>query len=93
MSFGFWTEKDEWDHKNMIRTLVEVAELPDVSVVTFPAYNDTTVALRHIAMKSTPEVPSIRADGDEIGKTFIRTPDKTVRRWHKFLLQREVFRK
>ena len=46
MSFGFWTEKDEWDHKENIRTLLEVAELVEVSPVTFPAYPSTSVALR-----------------------------------------------
>ncbi len=48
MSFGFETDKDEWDksdEKNIVRTLKEVT-LHDVSVVTFPAYPQTTVAVR-----------------------------------------------
>ncbi len=48
MSFGFRVLEDDWDYadeKNPIRTLKTV-ELFDVSVVTFPAYPDTTVALR-----------------------------------------------
>jgi hypothetical protein len=47
MSFGFRTISDSW-HKEEgadIRTLEEV-ELIDVSPVTFPAYPDTSVALR-----------------------------------------------
>lgn len=48
MSFGFYTISDEWEDMNKatpIRTLREV-ELTDVSIVTYPAYPDTSVALR-----------------------------------------------
>lgn len=48
MSFGFYTISDEWEDMNKkepIRTLREV-ELFDVSVVTYPAYPDTSVAIR-----------------------------------------------
>ena len=48
MSFGFWVVDEEWKQrkgKPPIRTLKEV-ELVDVSVVTYPAYPDTEVALR-----------------------------------------------
>ena len=49
MSFGFYTKKDAWDHTTTppTRTLREV-ELFDVSVVTFPAYDDTSAALRSL---------------------------------------------
>lgn len=47
MSFGFITRKDEWLEKDdeITRTLVDV-ELFEVSVVSMPAYNDTSVAVR-----------------------------------------------
>ena len=52
-SFGFIVEKDEWDNlegekkdKPIVRTIIETKELFDVSIVTFPAYPDTSVALR-----------------------------------------------
>lgn len=48
MSFGFSTVKDEWDEsdpKDIIRTLIEV-KLFDVSPVTYPAYEATTVGVR-----------------------------------------------
>ena len=52
-SFGFIVKEDEWDNLNgekkdmpATRTIVEVDELFDVSPVTFPAYPDTSVALR-----------------------------------------------
>jgi len=50
MSFGFTTESDSWEHKKdeSIRTLVKVGELPDVSPVVFPAYPDTSVAIRSL---------------------------------------------
>ena len=44
MSFQFVTAKDDWDTSdmnNVIRTLVEIESLWDVSVVTFPAYDQT----------------------------------------------------
>ena len=47
MSFGFRTVTDKWnkvDGEN-VRTLVDV-DLFDVSVVTYPAYPDTAVAVR-----------------------------------------------
>ena len=48
MSFGFTVVKDEWDREDKddtVRTLVEV-RLFDVSPVTYPAYPDTSVAVR-----------------------------------------------
>lgn len=49
MSFGFWIEEEKWDEKdenNIVRTIIKVKELPDISIVTYPAYPDTTIALR-----------------------------------------------
>lgn len=47
MSFGFRTISDEWhkEDEQDIRTLSKV-KLFDVSAVTFPAYQDTTIAVR-----------------------------------------------
>lgn len=47
MSFGFQTIKDSWQTNGgqVIRTLLEVA-LFDTSIVAFPAYPDTSVAMR-----------------------------------------------
>lgn len=47
MSFGFFKKEDSWDEIDgeLIRTLIKV-ELFDVSVVTYPAYADTSVAVR-----------------------------------------------
>jgi HK97 family phage prohead protease len=50
MSFGFRAIRAEWDYDTEpypTRTLVEL-ELLDVSVVTFPAYDDTSVAVRSL---------------------------------------------
>jgi HK97 family phage prohead protease len=48
-SFGFRTIADEWNTKGGMahRTLLE-AQLRDVSPVTFPAYPDTSVAMRSL---------------------------------------------
>lgn len=45
MSFAFRTVKESWNSDRTIRELKEV-QLFDVSVVTYPAYEDTIVSLR-----------------------------------------------
>ena len=52
-SFGFTIAADKWDgldSDHPTRTITEVREIFDVSPVTFPAYTDTTVALRSLAL-------------------------------------------
>lgn len=46
MSFAFRTIKDSWNREMSIRELKEV-QLFDVSVVTFPAYEETSAELRN----------------------------------------------
>lgn len=49
MSFAFRASKDSWEEDRdgrVIRTIHEFDELYDVSVVTYPAYEETSVALR-----------------------------------------------
>jgi phage head maturation protease len=52
MSFGFRVAKggDEWLYTDdaVTRTITKVEELFDVSVVTYPAYPDTDVAVRSL---------------------------------------------
>lgn len=48
-SFAFWVEEDEWDEDDegrIVRTIVKVRRLYDVSPVTYPGYTDTSVAAR-----------------------------------------------
>jgi len=45
MSFAFRTIKDSWNSDRTMRELREV-QLFDVSVVTYPAYEDTVVSVR-----------------------------------------------
>jgi HK97 family phage prohead protease len=45
MSFAFRTIKDSWSNDRAVRELKEV-QLYDVSVVTFPAYEETVAELR-----------------------------------------------
>lgn len=47
MSFGFRAIVDSWNEEEKIRTVLE-ANIFDVSVVSFPAYPDTKVALRSL---------------------------------------------
>ena len=51
MSFGFYTKADKWEKEESgkwVRTLLGV-ELFDISVVTYPAYPSTDVAVRSLA--------------------------------------------
>lgn len=50
MSFGFRVARDEWEEDGdlLIRTILEIEELYEVSPVTFPAYPDTAVAVRSL---------------------------------------------
>ena len=47
MSFAFRTVKDSWNNDRSVRELKEV-QLFDVSVVTFPAYEETVAELRSL---------------------------------------------
>lgn len=50
-SFAFTVEKDNWERKEdgtYVRTIVQIEQLYDVSPVYYPAYGDTTVALRSL---------------------------------------------
>lgn len=69
MSFGFYTRKQEWKEMpdgNMERTLLAV-DLFDVSVVTMPAYPDTSVGVRAMneAKKAVPPVDDGEIDRAE----------------------------
>lgn len=68
MSFGFRVLKDSWDQvgNGIIRTILEVSELFDVSPVTFPAYPDTSVAMRSLEefKKSTAQQSVDNSTGD-----------------------------
>lgn len=51
MSFGFYTQDDSWDYRSdgqVIRTLNKL-ELVEVSIVSIPAYNDTSIGLRRLS--------------------------------------------
>lgn len=68
-SYGFIVDVDEWDYssKDVIkRTIIKVREIFDVSPVVFPAFNDTTVALRRLEETRKAVGPS----ADEAGRTM-----------------------
>ena len=59
-SFAFTIEEEEWDYKrgqdaNDVRTIKKIKRLYDVSPVTYPAYNDTSVAARSLEKAKMPE--------------------------------------
>lgn len=67
MSFGFVVREDEWttrDDGSQLRTLLDL-DLFDASVVTFPAYAGTDLALRYAGELPTPPAtrPRVTARG------------------------------
>jgi hypothetical protein len=73
-SFGFTIKSDEWeglDTDKPIRTITEIDQIFDVGPVTYPAYQDTTVALRSLeAAKETLPEPKTMIDLDGTAFTF-----------------------
>jgi HK97 family phage prohead protease len=64
-SFGFTVKSDKWDElegETPTRTLLEIGEVFDASVVTYPAYQDTTVALRSLEKAKIEIEEPIEAD-------------------------------
>lgn len=58
MSFAFTVKTDEWsrdDKGDYTRTVKEVGQLFDVSLVAMPAYDKTSVSLRAITAKADDE--------------------------------------
>lgn len=84
MSFGFIVGKDQWEEREgeTIRTLIDIAELPDVSIVPYPAYMDTSVAIRSLEewrnkdKEETGEEPETN-DGIDVDKLV----DKIIERF------------
>ena len=62
-SFAFTVEKDNWERNEdgtYVRTIVQIRQLYDVSPVYYPAYEDTSVALRSIERMETERKESER---------------------------------
>ena len=60
-SFGFTIKSDEWtdlDTDHPIRTITEIDQIYDVGPVTYPAYKDTSVALRSLEVAKAEEKPA-----------------------------------
>jgi phage head maturation protease len=53
MSFAFETVKDGWNKDRTVRELKEV-RLHDVSIVTYPAYEETSAEMRNNQTTDTP---------------------------------------
>lgn len=66
-SFGFTVKRDTWtedrDNDTIERTINEIGELFDVSPVVFPAYPDTSVAVRSLEQHKTSTSRSSAEDG------------------------------
>lgn len=66
-SFAFTVERDRWeedDEGNILRTILEVRDLYDVSPVTYPAYGQTDVSGRAQPEGVSELVPSETVEGE-----------------------------
>jgi len=82
-SFGFTVLADEWknlDSDHPKRTITEIGEIFDVGPVTYPAYQDTTVALRSLdaAKEKPPEQIKIVLKRDGLEDLSYSFEDKEV---------------
>lgn len=62
MSFAFRVGKDKWEKKEddtIERTITEISALYDVSVVTYPAYPDTSAAVRSLEQFKAEQAPTV----------------------------------
>ena len=60
-SFAFTVAKDKWEKTSdgtYVRTILKIEKLFDVSPVTFPAYNDTTVTLSQRCLDKIEQINS-----------------------------------
>ena len=64
MSFSFVADADSWDNSGAvpIRTLLKVRDLYDVGPVVFPAYTDTSAALRSLDQARSAAAPAPAPD-------------------------------
>lgn len=65
MSFAFRTIKDAWSDDRSVRELKEV-KLYDVSVVTFPAYEETVAEIRSRLLQTEDAQPTLSAKSTSI---------------------------
>lgn len=80
-SFGFTILSDKWDGLDTdtpTRTITEIGQIFDVGPVTYPAYQDTSVALRSLeeAKESAKESPAFDAITVDINGTVFDINDK-----------------
>ena len=75
MSFGFRVTKEEWDETVTppLRTIMAV-ELDEVSVVAFPAYEDTSIAMRSLEATFPDDDAKVQRLSliDERGERYVR---------------------
>ena len=92
-SFKFTVEEDEWryaDKQNKLeydeRTIRKIDKLYDVSLVVYPAYNDTEAGLRHLEERKqqflntqrNEDNPNQNQEGVEVGSTEDTPADSQV---------------
>jgi hypothetical protein len=83
MSFGFMVTREEWDETQAPpkRTIHEVS-LREVSAVTFPAYDDTTLALRTLE-GAQEEARKAREQADKKADSYFKRKAETENKFRR----------
>lgn len=73
-SFAFTVAEDNWERKSdghYVRTIVQIEQLYDVSPVYYPAYEDTSVAIRSLGERKEEEQRELeRRKAEELNNYF-----------------------
>ena len=59
MSFAFTVEEDEYDKRNHMRTVSKIKRIFDVSAVSFPAYEKTSIQARNRIEEAEAEIEAL----------------------------------
>jgi len=74
VSFGFKTVKDQWEEREdgtILRTILDL-DLIETSLVTFPAYSASSVAMRALDAFKAEAAPTIPADLDPTNRIALK---------------------
>ena len=72
MSFAFTTQEEAYDSANHMRTIRKIKKLYDVSAVSIPAYDDTSISARSYFLLES-EKEKARASADLTRMLIIKT--------------------
>jgi hypothetical protein len=83
MSFGFMVTHDEWDEtQDPPKRTIRAVSLREVSAVTFPAYDDTTLALRTLE-GAKEEARKAREEAEKKADSYFKRKAETEQKFRR----------